>query len=94
MDAIGNNENNPVIRAYSKANQSVVKQSTVPSNSATNVQLSDLDAVGHKASKAGSEIRPEAVERGKALLADPNWPNDKTLEGLAERLLSTDDFAS
>jgi hypothetical protein len=41
---------------------------------------------------SSADIRPEVVERGKALLSDPNWPNDSILEGLAEKLIDNEDF--
>jgi hypothetical protein len=62
--------------------------STAPSK----VQLTDLSDLADRAANSGDEIRPEAVERAKALLSDPNWLNDDALEGLAEKLLSTEDF--
>jgi hypothetical protein len=95
MEAISNNENTPALRAYSKANLPTPHlASGTPELAATKVHLTDLDSLASKANEAGSDIRPEAIERGKALLADPNWPNDTTLEGLAEKLLGTEDFTS
>ena len=93
MEAVSNNENSPILRAYSKASPSVPQPAPSASElAATKVQLTDVGSLATKANNTGSDIRPEAIERGKALLADPNWPNDTILEGLAEKLLDTEDF--
>ena len=64
------------------------------SDAATKAKLTDIGKIADQASRTGNEVRPEAIERAKSLLADPNWPNDAVIEGLAEKLLSTEDFAS
>jgi hypothetical protein len=93
MDAISNNENTPALRAYSKAKLATPQLTSGSSElAATTVHLTDIDSLATKANKVESDIRPEAIERGKALLADPNWPNDTILEGLAEKLMGTEDF--
>ena len=95
MEAITNNENSPALRAYSKGGSSAPQASAQPSElAATKVQLTDVNSLAVKASETGEDIRPEAVERGRALLADPNWPSDTVLEGLAQRLLNSEDFNS
>ena len=95
MEAITNNENSPALRAYSKGGSSAPQASAQPSElAATKVQLTDVNSLAVKASETGEDIRPEAVERGRALLADPNWPSDTVLEGLAQRLLNSEDFIS
>jgi hypothetical protein len=93
MEAINNNENAPALRAYSKAGPPAQKTSSGTLELAsTKVRLTDINSLATKAGGAGQDIRSDAVERGRALLADPNWPNDSVLEGLAERLLNTEDF--
>ena len=47
-----------------------------------------------KVDSTGPEVRPEVVERGKALVANPNWPDDDVLGKLAEKLIDSDDFGS
>ncbi len=95
MEAITNNENTPALRAYSKGGTPAPQASAQPSElAATKVQLTDVNSLAVKASETGEDIRPEAVERGRALLADPNWPSDTVLEGLAQRLLNSEDFNS
>ena len=95
MEAITNNENAPALRAYSKGGSPAPKASAEPSElAATKVRLTDVNSIAAKASDAGEDIRPDAVERGRALLADPNWPNDTVLEGLAQKLLNSEDFKS
>jgi hypothetical protein len=54
--------------------------------------LTDIGKLAERVDSSSVSIRPEAVERGKALLSDPNWPNDSTLEGLAEKLIDNEDF--
>jgi len=94
MEAITNNENGPVQRSYSRDVATPSKGTTSPSAPATNANLTDIGKIADQASQAGAEIRPEAIQRAKSLLADPNWPNDTVIEKLAEKLLSTDDFTS
>jgi|TARA_B110000003_G_scaffold199163_2_gene197842 hypothetical protein len=92
MDAISNNEASRLSRAYGKSElrPSIAQDSA--STAPSKVQLTDLSDLADRAANSGDEIRPEAVERAKALLSDPNWLNDDALEGLAEKLLSTEDF--
>ena len=93
MEAISNSENSPILRAYSKAGSTAKQPETGSSEvAATKVQLTDVNSLANKASRTGDDIRPDAVERGRALLADPNWPSDTVLEGLADKLLSSEDF--
>ena len=56
--------------------------------------LTDFNGLAEKVHSSGSTIRSEAVERGKALISDPNWPNDSLLDGLAKTLLEEEDFGS
>lgn len=94
MEAIGKNENGPIHRAYTRNGAVPGKGASTSSDSATKANLTDLSKIADQAIRAGDDVRPEAIERAKALLANPNWPNDAAIEGLAEKLLSTDDFAS
>ena len=92
MDAISGSENNAFVRAYAK--QGLTARASVNSvaEDTTKVQLTDLSELTMRAANSSEEIRPDAIERAQALLSDPNWPNDSDLEGLAEKLLSTEDF--
>ena len=93
MDAISGSENNAFVRAYGKPESTVSTQkSTLPLETAK-VRLTDISELSNRAANSTEEIRPEAIERAQALLSDPNWPNDNDLEGLAEKLFSTEDFA-
>ena len=94
MEAIGKNENGPVHRAYTRNDAVPLKGAASPSDAATKAKLTDISKIAEQASRTGEEVRPEAIQRAKSLLADPNWPNDAVIEGLAEKLLSTDDFVS
>tara|TARA_B100000902_G_scaffold93764_1_gene96826 strand:- start:378 stop:662 length:285 start_codon:yes stop_codon:yes gene_type:complete len=94
MEAISNNENGPVRRAYARSGDASSSVPAPASEVPTDAKLTDLSKIADRASQSGDEVRPEAIERAKALLADPNWPNDTAIEGLAEKLLSSGDFAS
>ncbi len=54
--------------------------------------LTDVEKLAERVDSSSAAIRTEVVERGKALLSDPNWPNDSILEGLAEKLIDNEDF--
>ncbi|MBT3668214.1 MAG: hypothetical protein HN548_12120 [Opitutae bacterium] len=92
MDAISNSEANRISRAYSKSVHSPPIASDKANIAHSKVQLTDLSDLASRAANSGDEIRPEAIERAKALLSDPNWLNDDAIEGLAEKLLTTEDF--
>lgn len=93
MDAISGNEKNAFVRAYGKPES--LPRSTVESKivDSQKVNLTDLSELAQRASDSSTDVRPDAIERAQALLADPNWPSDADLEGLAEKLLTTEDFA-
>jgi hypothetical protein len=92
MDPISNNEANHLSRAYGKTETRLPVGSDPVSVVPSKVELTDLSELADRAANSGDEIRPEAIERAKALLSDPNWLNDQALEGLADKLLSTEDF--
>ncbi|MBU62131.1 MAG: hypothetical protein CMI26_06480 [Opitutae bacterium] len=54
--------------------------------------LTDIGKLADRVESSSHTIRPEEVERGKALLADPNWPTDSILDGLAEKLIENEEF--
>lgn len=93
MDAISGNERNAFVRAYGKPES--LPRSTVESKNVDSqkVNLTDLSELAQRASDSSTDVRPDAIERAQALLADPNWPSDADLEGLADKLLTTEDFA-
>ena len=68
-------------------------QASPDSTKTSSNQITDLSALAQKAA-SGPDVRAEEVERGKRLVADPNYPSDDLLEKLAEGLLNSDDFAS
>ena len=94
MEAISNNENGPVRRAYSRSGDTSDSVPAPASDAPTKTKLTDLGKIANRASQSGDDVRPEAIERAKSLLSDPNWPNDTAIEGLAEKLLSSGDFTS
>ena len=80
---------NPVVPTPSSA----ASQASPDSTKASSNQITDLYALAQKAA-SGPDVRADEVERGKRLVADPNYPSDALLEKLAEGLLNSDDFAS
>jgi hypothetical protein len=54
--------------------------------------LTDIGKLAERVESSSVSIRLEVVERGKALLSDPNWPTDSILEGLAEKLIDNEEF--
>jgi len=57
-------------------------------------KLMNFNGLAERVQSSGSTIRQEAVERGKALISDPSWPDDSLLDGLAKKLLDKEDFPS
>ena len=62
-----------------------IQPSEVPS-------LTDIGKLAERVDSSSVTIRSEVVERGKALLSDPNWPNDAVLDELAGKLVDNEDF--
>ena len=86
MEAINSQEKSQV--RLNTARPAVASSSMVSSDKdpSTQVSLTDLSSLVDRI-KSSSDIRPDAVERGKSLLADPNWPSDDIIDSLAEKLL-------
>lgn len=91
MEAISGGENKGLIHVYGK-HGTIIAQSPKPSDESTKTNLTDLTNLAQRADLSGEDIRPEAIKRAQELLSNPNWPNDSDLEGLSEKLLSTEDF--
>jgi hypothetical protein len=56
--------------------------------------LMNFNGLAERVQSSGSTIRPEAVERGKALISDPNWLNDTIIDALSKKILDEEDFTS
>ena len=93
MDAITSNNNNKLTQVYSNPDKVVLSNSKAVNKKANHIQLTDISELADRASKSGDDIRPDAVERAKRLLSDPDWLNDTSLEKLAGKILSTEDFS-
>ena len=65
MEAITNNENTPALRAYSGDHMLLRLQRTFRVGR-DKVRLTDVNSLASRASEAGEDIRPDAVERGRA----------------------------
>ena len=93
MDAITSNNNSKLIQVYSNPDKVAVSNSKDDSKVTNHIQLTDISELADRASRSADDIRPEAVERAKRLLSDPDWLNDTSLEKLADKILSTEDFS-
>lgn len=65
-------------------------RSSSTNSTESSVSLTDISEIGKKAKDVQSEIRPDALARAQALLQDPNWLNDQTLDALAEKLIDVE----
>ncbi len=94
MEAITGSDNKSYVQAYGKHGQVPNVQASKSIDESTKTNLTDLSSLAQRAESSGSDIRPDAIKRAQELLSNPNWPNDSDLNGLSEKLLSTDDFSS
>ena len=95
MESISSNTN-PSASKVVPASERIVSRTKgeLKPEKINSANLTDFNGLAKKVDSSGSTIRPEAVERGKALISDPNWPNDSILDGLAKSLLEEEDFDS
>ena len=93
MEAISSNGRNGIVQAYGKHEPSTHISTSRSSDTPTTTNLTDLSDLAKRAETTGEDVRPDVIKRAQALLADPNWPNDSDLEGLSEKLLTTEDFS-
>ena len=49
--------------------------------------LPDLSKLADEATRSGDDIRPEAIDRAKKLIQDPDWLSDYNVDGLASKLI-------
>ena len=95
MDSISVDADSGVSRINRATQAPAQKSATKSENGAdTTTNLTDVQALAAKVDSTGPEVCPEVVERGKALVANPNWPDDDVLDKLAEKLIDSDDFGS
>jgi len=95
MESISSNANpsaSKVVRASERIVSRAKGESKPEEMNCT--KLRDFNGLAERVDSSGSTIRSEAVERGKALISDPNWPNDSLLDDLAETLLEEEEFGS
>jgi hypothetical protein len=92
MDAISGSDRNALVQAYGKHGLSPRVPLPKSTDASTLTNLTDLTELAQRAELSEDDIRPDAIKRAQALLSDPNWPYDTDLEGLSEKLLTTDDF--
>ena len=94
MEAISGGENKGFVHAYGKHGTTNIAHTSKSLDESTKINITDLTSLAQRADSSGVDIRPEAIKRAQELLSNPNWPNDSDLEGLSEKLLSTEDFTS
>jgi hypothetical protein len=93
MESISSNANQgtpSVVRAPETTVPREVEKLKIKETNTT--KLMDFNGLAERVDSSGSIIRPEVVERGKALVSDPNWPNDALIEGLANTLFEEENF--
>lgn len=95
MDSISIDRDTPLANVKRAVVAPATKEASAASNAADSAaNLTDVSALAAKVDAVGeSDVRPEAVERGKALISDPNWPSDDILDKLSEKLLDHEDFS-
>lgn len=95
MESISSNAN-PNASKVVRALERVVSQAKGESKPEVlnSAKLTDFTNLAERVDSSEATIRAEAVERGKALISDPNWPNDSALDGLAKKLFAEEDFGS
>jgi hypothetical protein len=94
MEAISGSEGKGLVHAYGKHGTIGDVHISKSSDESTKTNFTDLSSLAQRANASGEDIRPDAIKRAQELLSNPNWPNDSDLEGLSEKLLSTEDFTS
>ena len=90
MEPITNRTDSVPARQVPQVSQPAV--ASTPEESVPPSQISDLASLAEKAAVSGPDLRTDEIERGKRLVADPNYPNDDILEKLAEGLVRSEDF--
>lgn len=96
MEAISGNNKDPfenIALTNRKAPSNADTSAYNGSYSSGSVSLTDLSSLADRAANSSSEIRPEAIERAKLLMSDPNWPHDSDIDKLANKLLNSEDFS-
>ena len=95
MESISSNAN-PSASKVVRSSERIVSRAKGESKpeEMNSTKLMDFNGLAERVDSSESTIRQEAVERGKALISDPSWPNDSLLDGLAETLLEEEDFGS
>ena len=78
----GNLRNQPSEKASQLSSQAKAGNKPVEDT----LELSKLEAL-----RKEPEIRPEVVEKGKALLNDPNYPSQEMVDAIAKLIVPFDD---
>lgn len=95
MDSISSNANPSASKIIRATERTVPKAKADAEPEALNsAKLLDFNGLAERVDSSGANVSMEAIERGKALISDPNWPNDSILDGLAKAILKEEDFDS
>lgn len=93
MDPISGSNPNSTNRTYSGSDVSLHGPSNQPkSTEVSKVSLPDIGELADRANNSANDIRPEAVERAKMLLDDPNWLSDSNIDKMVGKIIQNEDF--
>ncbi len=78
--------------------QALPSAGQVPTNVSTPAKNDTLSTTGidqlRAALKASPEIRPEVVERGRMLAADPTYPSSEIVRQISEQIVRSPDLST
>ena len=92
MDAISGNSSDPLQRVYKSAAGTARSQPSVSSEDGAKVSITSISDLAQKADESGEDVRPEVIERAKALLDDPSWLSDDNIDAMVEKVMKVEDF--
>ena len=61
-------------------------------NKVIKTNLPNISEVSARISNSSPDVRSDAIERAKILLADPNWLSDENLDRLASKLSEVEEI--
>ena len=61
-------------------------------NNVLKTNLANISEVSARISNSSPDVRSDAIERAKILLADPNWLSDENLDRLASKLSEVEEI--
>ena len=61
-------------------------------NKVVKTNLPNISEVSARISNSSPDVRSDAIERAKILLADPNWLSDENLDRLASKISEVEEI--